>query len=158
MLACGVPPKLVVNRSQLRFMSIHRVSRCGSGSSTPQPLLNMFVVADCPCAFVQCAAGGQNAQDPSVFINDIELYLQCIFTQLDLLQQWVQKQQEICDKAAEQAAQQQQQQAAQQKGGASSRSNNSSNTPEVQLAPFVANVAELVSTIPIQTMAQAALK
>jgi hypothetical protein len=112
--------------------------------------------ADLPCAVccVQCAASGQNAQDPGVFVSDIELYLQCIFTQLDLLQQWVQQQQEVCEKAAEQAAAQQQQ----QKSSAGSRSSSSSNPPEVQLPPFVANVAALVSATPIQTMAQAALK
>jgi hypothetical protein len=101
----------------------------------------------------QCAATGHNAQDPGVFISDIELYLQCIFTQLDLLQQWVQRQQELCDKATEQAALQQQQQ---QKAGGTRGT--SSNPPEVGLPPFVANVAALVSATPIQTMAQAALR
>lgn len=89
-----------------------------------------------------------------MFISDIELYLQCIFTQLDLLQQWVQQQQELCDKAAEQAHLQQQQQ---QKQAGGSRGN-SSNPPEVPLPPIVANVAALVSATPIQTMAQAALR
>jgi hypothetical protein len=84
----------------------------------------------------------------------MELYLQCIFTQLDLLQHWVQQQQETCDRAAEQQQQQQQQQ--QQKAGGSR--GGSSNPPEVQLPPFVANVASLVAAVPIQTMAQAALK
>ena len=90
-------------------------------------------------------------QDPGVFISDMELYLQCIFTQLDLLQQWVQTQQEASERAAEQSAQQQQR----MPGG--SRGSNS-NTAEVQLPVFVANVAELVKAVPIQTMAQAALK
>lgn len=88
-----------------------------------------------------------------MFISDIELYLQCIFTQLDLLQQWVQRQQELRDRAAEQAQQQQQQQ---QKAGGSRGT--SSNPPEVPLPPFVVNVAALVSATPIQTMAQAALR
>lgn len=84
----------------------------------------------------------------------MELYLQCIFTQLDLLQHWVQQQQEQCDKAAEQAAQQQAQQQQQKSGSRGG----SSNPAEVQLPPFVANVSALVLAVPIQTMAQAALK
>jgi hypothetical protein len=87
-----------------------------------------------------------------VFVPDIELYLQCIFSQLDLLKQWVQQQQELCDKASEQVQLQQQQKSS------SGKSSNSSNPTEVQLPPFVANVAALVSAVPIQTMAQAALK
>jgi hypothetical protein len=108
----------------------------------------------CVSHALQCAASGQNAQDPDVFISDMELYLQCIFTHLDLLQHWVQQHQETCDRAAEQQQQQQQQQ--HQKGGGSR--GGSSNPPEVQLPPVVANVASLVAAVPIQTMAQAALK
>jgi hypothetical protein len=48
---------------------------------------------------LQCAARG-----PDHHINDIELYLQCIFTQLDLLQRWVQEQQAAFDKQAADAA------------------------------------------------------
>lgn len=89
-----------------------------------------------------------------MFISDIELYLQCIFTQLDLLQQWVQQQQVLSERAAEQAALQQQQQ---QKAAGGSKGSSSS-TPEAHLPTFVANVAALVAVVPIQTMAQAALK
>lgn len=88
-----------------------------------------------------------------MFVPDTELYLQCIFTQLDLLQQWVQQQQELCDKAGDQLQLQQQ-----QKSSSGRSSNSSGNPSEVQLPPFVANVAALVSAVPIKTMAQAALK
>jgi len=102
---------------------------------------------------LQCAASGQQSPESGVFISDIELYLQCIFTQLDLLQQWVQQQQVLSERAAEQAALQQQQQKA-----AGGSKGSSSSTPEAQLPMFVANVAALVAVVPIQTMAQAALK
>lgn len=47
----------------------------------------------------------QYAVNPEGHIADIELYVQCIFTQLDLLQNWVQEQQQLYEKAAERAAQ-----------------------------------------------------
>jgi hypothetical protein len=48
---------------------------------------------------LQCAARG-----PDHHIDEIELYLQCIFTQLDLLQRWVQEQQALCERQAADAA------------------------------------------------------
>lgn len=89
-----------------------------------------------------------------MFISEMELYLQCIFTQLDLLQQWVQKQQQAFERAADQSAQLQQKSSSSGSRGSSS----SGNTPEVQLPALVINVAALVAAVPIQTMAQAALK
>ena len=53
-----------------------------------------------PVMFLQCAAGG-----PESHLMDIELYVHCIFTQLDLLQRWVQEQQEAVEEAALKAAQ-----------------------------------------------------
>lgn len=67
-------------------------------------------VVDCDYVILnalQCAAGG-----PECHVENIELYVHCIFTQLDLLQQWVTEQQEACEKAAERAQQAAAQQAA----------------------------------------------
>lgn len=43
----------------------------------------------------QCAANS-----PEGLVSDIELYLQCIFTQLDLLNTWVIEQQELHEQRA----------------------------------------------------------
>eukprot|EP00879_Flechtneria_rotunda_P008531 GHRR01008938.1.p1 GENE.GHRR01008938.1~~GHRR01008938.1.p1 ORF type:complete len:1480 (+),score=620.50 GHRR01008938.1:516-4442(+) len=96
-------------------------------------------------AIMQCAAAG-----PESHIPDMELYVHCTFTQLDLLKQWMQEQQELADKAAEAAT-------TRQTIGAGNRSGLTS-SPEPQLSVFAANVQQLVSAIPIQTMAQAALR
>lgn len=108
----------------------------------------------CIFLLVQCAAGGNKAQGSGVFVQDIALYVQCLFTQLDLLQHWVQQQQELCDRAAEQLAQQQHQQ---QKASGGSRGG-STGVPEVQLTQYVAQVAALMAAVPLQTRAQAALR
>jgi hypothetical protein len=91
---------------------------------------------------------------------DIEVYLQCLFTQLDLLQQWVVGQMELAEKLADKAAEAaaQQQRSASGASNASSGSRAESNPPDAVLPAFVANVASVVSCVPIQTMAQAALK
>eukprot|EP00878_Enallax_costatus_P022474 GHUV01023843.1.p1 GENE.GHUV01023843.1~~GHUV01023843.1.p1 ORF type:complete len:1333 (+),score=447.74 GHUV01023843.1:514-3999(+) len=99
-------------------------------------------------AVMQCAAGG-----PECHVENIELYVHCIFTQLDLLQQWVTEQQEACEKAAERA-----QQAAAQQAAAAGNGRAVPKIPEPQLPAFVSNVATLVNAVPIQTMAEAALR
>jgi hypothetical protein len=109
----------------------------------------------------QCAAHGHGAREHEPYVMDIEVYLQCLFTQLDLLQQWVGQQLALAERAAAEAALQQAQQAQRASGPASapgSGSRGASNPPEAPLPPFVARVASVVGCVPIQTMAQAALK
>lgn len=143
-------------------------------------------------------------------MDNIELYVHCIFNQLDLLKQWVQEQQDACERAAERAAQQAAQQAAASGEFTgfirilmvvtwralvallcimlpmcsvvlaeafwlscahlsettlllfllfdAGNSRSVSKTPEPQLPTFVANVSLLVNAVPIQTMAEAALR
>ncbi|WIA34494.1 hypothetical protein OEZ86_012821 [Tetradesmus obliquus] len=96
-------------------------------------------------AVMQCAARG-----PDHHIDEIELYLQCIFGQLDLLQRWVQEQQAAAEKQAADAAAQ----------AAAAGGNRQAQPPvvDVALPPFVANVASILTAIPIETRAQAALR
>eukprot|EP00775_Hariotina_reticulata_P013107 gene13107-13235_t len=102
-------------------------------------------------AVMECAANG-----PEGNVSDIELYLQCIFTQLDLLSTWVNEQQEL----HEQREVESQQRAAAAAGNGTNGSRGSSKpSPQLpQLPSFVANVSSLVTGVPLQTMAQAALR